>query len=128
MISFFKNMLSGQKIEFFKKELEKEKTQLEKDLERVGKKNLNVPGDWEVKANDLVTETADPSDLADALEELTTRAAIEDKLEERLILVNQALRRIKRGTFGICSVCKKGIEEKRLRANPLARTCIKHAK
>jgi len=128
MITFFKKMLSKQKLDYFKETLEKEKAQMEKDLGRVGEKNPNVPGDWEMKASDLNVETADPNDLADTFEELTTRAAIEDKLEERLTLINQALSRIKKGTYGICVVCKEEIEEKRLKVNPIAKTCIKHAR
>lgn len=120
-------MISKEKIECFKEKLEKEKIRLEKDLDRVGKRNPNVPGDWEVSALDLNVETSDPNELADTFEELQTRAAIEDKLEERLTFVNQALARIKKGTYGICSVCKKEIEEKRLKINSIAKTCIKHA-
>lgn len=120
-------MLSKDKIEFFKKKLEAERLRLERDLERIGKRNPNAPGDWEMMASDLNIETADKSEISDAFEELETRAAIEDKLEERLTFVNQALNRIKKGTHGICLVCKKPIEEKRLEVNPAARHCIKHA-
>jgi RNA polymerase-binding transcription factor DksA len=120
-------MLSKDKIEFLKKKLEKERLRLETDLGRIGKRNPNVPGDWEMAAGDLNIETADKSEISDAFEELETRAAIEDKLEERLIFVNQALNRIKKGVYGICLVCKKPIEEKRLEVNPAARHCIKHA-
>lgn len=121
-------MLSKEKIEYFKKILEEEKAHLEKDMERVGRKNLNVPGDWEVSPVDLNTEISDPNELADTFEELEARAALEDKLEERLIFVNQAFNRIKEGTFGYCQVCKEEIEEKRLKVSPVAKTCIKHAK
>ncbi len=121
--------LSKDKIEYFKKELEKEKEHLEKDLMRVGKKNPAVPGDWEVTfPEDLNIETSDQNDLADTFEEMETRAAIEDKLEESLIMVNQALARIKKGVYGICRVCKEPIEEKRLKINITSDTCIKHAK
>lgn len=121
-------MFSKEKIEYFKKILEEEKTHLEKDMERVGRRNLNVPGDWEVSPVDLNVEISDPNELADTFEELETRAALEEKLEERLTFVNQALNRIKNGTYGYCQVCKEEIEGKRLKANPVAKTCIKHIK
>lgn len=100
---------------------------LEKDLEKVARRNPNVPGDWEMVPDDLNIETADKSELSDVSEELGTRAAIEDKFEEQLAFVNQALGRAKKGTYGICLICNKPIQEKRLEANPAARHCIKHA-
>lgn len=121
-------MLPKKKIQYFKDKLEKERERLEKDLARVAKKSSNVPGDWEVTLDDLNIETSDKNELADVFEELEARAALEDKLEERLILVNQALGRIKRETYGICQTCKEPIEEKRLEVNLVAKNCIKHAK
>ena len=122
------NMLTKKKIQYFKEKLEKEKEHLEKDMERVGKRNPKVPGDWELMpATDLNVDTADKSELADVFEELETIAAFEDKIEERLIAVNQAIERIKRGNYGICLVGKEQIEEKRLEINPAAKYCIKHA-
>ena len=121
--------LSKEKLEYFKKELEKERDALEKDLEKVGRRNPRVPGDWEVDyPDDMNIETSDKNDLADTFEEMENRFAIEDKLEERLIMVNKALNRIKKGNYGICKVCGKNIEEKRLKINPVAETCIRHAK
>jgi len=121
--------LSKEKLEYFKKELEKERNALEKDLEKVGRRNPRVPGDWEVDyPDDMNIETSDKNDLADTFEEMENRFAIEDKLEERLIMVNKALNRIKKGNYGICKVCGKNIEEKRLKINPVAETCIRHAK
>lgn len=116
-----------QKIEYFKNKLEEEKNKLEEGLAIVGKKNERVPGDWEVTAPDLNVDSSDPNDLADVFNAFQDRAAMEDKLEGRLAEVNQALNKIKKGTYGICQTCKKPIEEKRLEANPAAKNCIKHA-
>ncbi len=120
-------MLSKEKIEYFEKKLEEEKLRLEKDLGKVARRNPGVPGDWEMVPEDLNIETADKSELSDVFEELGTRAAIEDKFEERLTFVNQALGRVKKGNYGVCLICNKPIQEKRLEANPAARHCIKHA-
>jgi DnaK suppressor protein len=109
-------MFSKEKIEYFKKILEEERTHLEKDMGHL------------VSPVDLNVEISDPNELADTFEELETRTALENKLEERLTFVNQALNRIKNGTYGYCQVCKEEIEEKRLKVNPVAKTCIKHAK
>jgi len=118
-------MLSKEKIEYFREKLEEEKKHLEKDMERVGRKNPNAPGDWEVAPVDLNAETSDPNELADIFEELENRSALEDKLEERLMSVNRALNRIKKGIYGICGRCGKPIDIKRLEVRPESKFCVK---
>lgn len=39
--------------------------------------------------------------------------------------VRQALNKLQEGTFGICEECGRPIPERRLRARPVARLCIK---
>ncbi len=48
-------------------------------------------------------------------------------LEEKLNSVEAALKRIEAGTYGQCTEGDE-IEEERLRAEPSAATCMKHAK
>ncbi|MGH9451745.1 MAG: TraR/DksA family transcriptional regulator [Terriglobia bacterium] len=43
---------------------------------------------------------------------------------EILMLVNEALTRIKGGTYGICVECREEVQPKRLEAVPWARHCI----
>lgn len=45
--------------------------------------------------------------------------------QQTLNRIDEALGRIKEGTYGICEVCKKPIPMKRLAAVPYASTCIK---
>lgn len=113
--------------EKFKKLLEEEKIKLEKELSLIARKNPENPEDWEVKAPEMNPMVSDQSELADMFEELETQAGLEYQLEERLKKVNAALKRIEDGGYGVCSVCGEKIDEKRLEANPLADTCIKHA-
>ena len=121
-------MLSKQKIEYFKEKLEKRKKDLEEALSHVGQKNPKIAGDWEVTVEDMNVMTADKNELADAFEQLESRAAIEDKLESQLTFINEALEKIKKGKYGICETGGEQIEEERLEANPAAKNCIKHAK
>ncbi len=114
--------------EDFKKLLEEEKTKLERELSLIARKNPDNPEDWQVKAPQMNPMVSDQSELADVFEELETQAGLEYQLEERLKKVNAALKRIEDGTYSVCDVCGEKIEEKRLRAIPLAKTCIKHAK
>ena len=40
--------------------------------------------------------------------------------------IDAALEKMEKGTYGICEVCNKPIEEDRLEANPAAKTCKEH--
>lgn len=114
--------------EEYKKILEEEKAKLERELSLIAKKNPSNPDDWQAKAPEMNPMTSDVSELADVFEELETQTGIEYQLEERLKKVNEALKRVADGSYGICVECGGKIEEKRLKANPIARGCIKHAK
>lgn len=123
-------LLPKEKIKHFQEKLEEEKKQLEKELSRVGRKNPEVPGDWEVVPEGLNVETSDTGEMSGAFEELENRSAIENTLEERFVLVSRALDNIKKGTYGVCASKEDKthpIELKRLEANPAATECIKHA-
>lgn len=122
--------LTKEKIKHFQEKLEEEKKKLEGELSRLGRKNPEVPGDWEAVPEDLNVETSDTGELSGAFEEMENRSAIENTLEERFILVSRALDSIKKETYGVCA-SKEGkthpIESKRLEANPAATECIKHS-
>ena len=121
-------MLTTEQLQKFKKILEEEKKRLEGDLDRVGKRNPELKGDWLVDVPDLNAGVSDENDLSDIYEELENRNAVEDNLEESITLVNRALDRVRTKTYGVCEVCKELIGEKRLEAFPAATTCVKHTK
>ncbi len=121
-------MLSKEKIEYFKKKLNEEKKALEKELSGVGRRNPDVPDDWEATPADMNIAVSDKNELADGFEEMESRSAIENTLEESLNFVKKALERIDNGTYGICGECGKQIDEKRLEVYPAAKNCVKHTK
>ncbi len=47
-----------------------------------------------------------------------------DESRRLLQLVNEALERMKEGTYGQCLVCEQEVQQKRLEAVPWARHCI----
>ena len=47
-----------------------------------------------------------------------------DRDREKLIQIEEALERIRRGTYGYCEECGDPIEEARLEAMPLAKYCL----
>ena len=109
-----------------KNTLLEEKARLMLELSGVGYENPEIAGDWEPSAPDLNNPLADPNDAADSIEAFEGNAAIEVELEARLLEVDVALARIEAGTYGICRMCGKAIEDARLHANPASATCIAH--
>lgn len=113
-------------IEIFKNKLLEERAGLEKDLADLGIKDPET-GDWGA-IGDPDGEEADKNDLGDRDEEFAVRANTLAELELRLKDVNDALAKIEKndGSYGVCEVSGKKIEEDRLMANPAARTCKEH--
>ena len=58
----------------------------------------------------------------DAVERSQNLAVIEN-LRDLLENVNQALRKVEEGSYGVCEVCDKNIPKKRLEALPYATMC-----
>ncbi|SRR5579871_698600 len=67
-------------------------------------------------------------DLVDVASEAFEREkglALESTVQGLLAMVEDALRRIRAGTYGVCAGCGQPIDGNRLRAIPYARLCIK---
>jgi RNA polymerase-binding transcription factor DksA len=62
----------------------------------------------------------------DAKEEISHERmeALEKELKRRMTDIEEALVRIKKGTYGRCLSCKKMIEKERLAINPTALYCV----
>lgn len=93
--------------------------------------DIAVQGDnglWTAKdpQMDVMSPIAEPNEAADKIEELEERGEEVTTLSARLSDVEKALENIEQGTYGVCEVCNKAIEEDRLEANPAARTCQEH--
>jgi phosphoserine phosphatase RsbU/P len=52
--------------------------------------------------------------------------AADASLSQLLTAVDDALRRIEQGTFGLCETCHDSVEPERLLADPLVRFCLDH--
>lgn len=113
--------------EYFKKKLENEKALVEKELEKVGRRNPDNLSDWEATPpTDRDISQADENTLADSIEGYEDNVAIVNTLEKRYRDIKSGLDKIKHGVYGTCQVCGKEIEQDRLEANPSARTCKEH--
>lgn len=96
------------------------------ELSAVGIHNPENQSDWVAVPDTLDAEEPDVNLVADAIETWNERNALVATLEKQYNSIRSALARIEAQTFGICEICKNSIEEKRLNANPVARTCIAH--
>jgi DnaK suppressor protein len=73
---------------------------------------------------------ADAGEAKDAIDEATTEQGVSETFEEAAVFqqtlqeVQDALTRIKNGTYGKCSVCGRPIEPARLEAVPWALYCL----
>ncbi len=110
----------------FKVMLERAKGQLELELDRLGSRNPQRAGDWDVRMPDIDTMSADENENADRSEELQIDSIVLDELEARYRNILRALKKIEDGTYGICEISGEPIEEDRLEANPAARTSKAH--
>lgn len=107
-----------------KKRLEEEKKRLEQTLDEIATKDKEIKDNYEAKFVDFGEKVYDPSSEASEVSEYDTKLSLEANLEVKLKDVNQALRRIKKGTYGVCENCKKEIEQERLEALPTAKLCL----
>jgi DnaK suppressor protein len=65
----------------------------------------------------------DDADFAEASSDSFTSGIIITKQKEELKEIENALKRIEKGTYGICEMCDEAIAIGRLKAKPFARFC-----
>ena len=113
-------------INYFKEKLEEELSLVERELNEIGRKNPDNKNDWEAEPTEMDKDTADPTGMADSIEEYEENTAVLKELEIRYNNIKEALVKIENGTYGFCEIGGEPIEEDRLIANQAARTCKKH--
>ncbi len=96
-----------------KRKLEKERAETLAELDRL--REYLMRGEVDADA-----EEADP-DIYEREKTLTLIQTLENKLES----VEQALRLVEKGTYGICERCGEKIGRARLEALPYATLCVK---
>lgn len=110
--------------------LKKEKLSAEALLKEFAKKDKESKGDWDTiypsfngASGGGILETE-----ADEFQEYESKLDIEHILELKLRNINLALKKIKKGKYGVCESCEKKISQKRLKISPEARFCLKCGK
>lgn len=127
-------MLDQKTLEELKVALAKEREVLIGELKTVATPDPSLKDDWNVKHEEwsegqiTSEEELEAGESVNESDEDMKNKALSDHLELRLRDVNNALKRMEDGTYGICETCKEPIPLERLKANPAAATDIEHAK
>ena len=127
-------MLDQKTLEELKFALAKEHEVLTDELQTIATPDHHLKDDWNVKheewSESQITskEELEAGESVNESDEDMKNKALSDHLELRLRDVNNALKRMEDGTYGICEICKEPIPLERLKANPAAATDTRHAK
>jgi len=81
----------------------------------------------EKTVNDMTTgkeNFPDPNDRASLESDRNFELRIRDRERKLIVKIQEAIKRIDDGVFGICEVCSGPISEKRLMARPVTTLCI----
>ncbi|MBI4743289.1 MAG: TraR/DksA C4-type zinc finger protein [Actinobacteria bacterium] len=113
--------MEAKKLETFKKKLLEEKENLEKEMSELQDRNLEE-SQSEVSGENSYNE--DFADSGTATFERERDLSLEKNIKDLIHRVNEALKRIEKGTYGICDSCGKEIDPARLKALPYVNLCI----
>jgi len=115
------NELDQQTLDQIKAGLLKERDQVLKDLSDISQKD---PHETENRSSKFPEYGDKPDENAQEISEYTANVATEKVLEDSLKDIDNALKRMEKGEYGICKYCHKPINPKRLVARPTASSCI----
>ena len=115
-----KKKMDKKNLKEFQDLLEKEKKELEDKINELNSQEKNMA----IKTPDFMA-LEDSSVEADEVEELNNLLSLKSVWENNLYRIEQALERIKKGTYGICEEYGELIEIERLKIEPAAQICTK---
>jgi len=110
------------RVEEFAKLLLDERKRLRAELSEMEEHQVKTE---EKPVADVAGYDDDLVDVATETFEREKELALETSVQGMLQMVEEALRKVHEGTYGICDGCGKPIDGNRLRAIPYARLCIK---
>jgi len=110
-------------LEHFRGLLNKEKDELQKVLSLMDK-NQSAKFDQFISA-ELSNYDNHPADLGSELFEVEKNLALKNDIIRKIKLIDNALKKVDYGNYGICDYCQSDIEIERLEYIPYAKFCIK---
>jgi len=105
-------------------DLEKFRKTLLKERERVLREHHAIGVHASEEGYELADYDNHPADAASDTYERTKDYAIDENYREILDRINDALRKIDDGSYGLCDRCSQPIHPERLKAIPYATLCI----
>jgi RNA polymerase-binding transcription factor DksA len=109
-------MISKELLNELHEQLVQEKSRLQREIDNL-QEGINA-GTYDIEGMDSVDQH--PADEGTELFEREKNLAVQSTLSRELDEVNIALQKFEDGTYGVCEMCGKPIDERRLRAFPAA--------
>ena len=118
-----KNKFSKKDLNYFKKSILKKREELLDGLQHSSEDTLKKSP--REAAGDISGYAFHMADLATDTYDREFSLGLASNERELLYEIDEALKRIKEATFGICEECKSSISKRRLKAIPYTRLCLK---
>jgi DnaK suppressor protein len=112
-------MLTDSERDVFRARLQSEKKHLQGHLKQLG---ADITAAEQNREGSLFGKREEGASEA---QELEKRLSLENRTRERLAEIEQALAKIKDGSYGRCDICGQPIDRARLEALPQANRCLK---
>jgi DnaK suppressor protein len=84
----------------------------------------DIANDAAVTREGQKDEGMDAYDLASEERDRDINMILSDRDRQKLLSIDEALERLKQGSYGICEECELDIAEERLKALPFTRLCV----
>ncbi len=110
-------------------ELDRYREMLEKERQRMVHQIRNIDASQDQDESEALSELSDyddhPADVATETFEREKDRALRTNAQRTVERIDSALRKMERGTYGLCDICGKEIPAGRLDAVPYATLCVK---
>ena len=114
------------KLNHYRGILLKEKKVLQSTLEKIGGNEFSTNLQDEI--GELSMFDNHPGDIATETYQMEIQYALDNHQKERLKNIDEALRKIEKGNYGVCEYCGNNISEARLEFMPEVKLCSQCAK
>lgn len=119
-------MLSSAQLTVLKEKLTERKNEVEKHISLNDHFGLHKDENFYNYVGELSVYDNHPADTGTELYEREKDISLNERFEEELKDINEALQAMEKGKYGKCSVCGKDIPFERLEAVPFTEYCIEH--
>ena len=120
-----KTPLSDDQLETYHQLLVDKRHELTGDMNRLEEAADVGPEGAHGNPSDVPTH---PADAAQDLQREETDLRLAQSVRDQVAEIDEAIERIRDGSYGVCLDCDKPIQAKRLKARPWSKFCLEHAR